>query len=490
MNNQTGLLIGFDLGTSTIKALLSDTEGTILAQASRPVKILHPKKKIYEQEAKPYFQDICSVIRELLTKVAPPRQVLALSFCGATGNTLLLDKDFSPLGNAINWMDTRTAGKEDDLWPQLDTEYIYRTVGWPFSGVFPLANLGWYKQSKPDLWNKTRYFTMLNDYIYYRLCSRLAVDPSKATTFYLQNQETRQWEKGLLDFLEIDTGMLSEIIPSGTAVGTITSKAAEETGLKEGTILVSGSFDHPSAARSTGIFKEGDVLISAGTSWVAFAPIEQRETGLKGKMLIDPFLSPAGCWGAMFSLPAITATINVYLQNCIKADDEASLLERFNQLAAGAEPGADGFFLNLLHQSYEETKEELRIVPEKNIARALMEGVVLLIKNRLEKLTQLIQKPIGRIVLTGGPTKSPVWPSILSDILARPVVMPETGQHAGAMGAVIFAGTGAGIFKDDHDGYSRIRSKEKIIEPDPERTRLYNEVYHEYSARYNLTIKE
>ena len=116
-----------------------------------------------------------------------------------------------------------------------------------------------------------------------------------------------------------------------------------------------------------------------------------------------------------------------------------------------------------------------------------MEGVVFLTTNRVAKLTQLIGKPVGRIVLTGGPTKSPLWPYILADVLTQPVVIPETGQHAGAMGAVILAGIGAGLFRDEQDGYSRIRSKEKIIKPEPVRIRQYQQVYKEYSDRFNLT---
>ena len=328
---------------------------------------------------------------------------------------------------------------------------------------------------------------MLNDYIYYRLCGRLVVDPSKATTFYLQNQESREWEQSFLDFLEIDKSALPEILPSGTVAGTVTPKASEETGLDTGTLVVTGSFDHPSAARSTGVFDEGDVLISAGTSWVAFTPVKERETGLKGGMLVDPFLSPAGCWGAMFSLPAVTEKMNIYLENCIGSGEGESVLDRFNRLAGEAGPGAGGFYLELWKQPYEEMKDEVKNIPEKNIARALMEGVVFLIRNRVDKLTRLIEKPVGRIVLTGGPTKSPVWPSILADVLARPEVIPETGQHAGAMGAVIFAGMGAGIYKDERDGYSQVRTGGKTIEPDPVRSRQYQDIYKEYAARFNLT---
>jgi len=481
-----GCLIGFDLGTSAMKAVLSDTDGNIICEASRQVKLLRSEEQRVELDVELYFQDVCSLINELISKVADPGEVKAVSLSGASGNTVLLDEDYKPLGKAISWMDTRTAGKEAELWPDLDSERVYRSAGWPFGGTFPLAHLGWFKRFEPEIWQKARYFTMLNDYIYHRLCGRLVVDHSKATTFYLQNQESSTWNNELLEFLELEADQLADLLPPGSVCRAVTPEAVKATGLAPETLVVTGSFDHPSAARSTGVFEEGDLLISAGTSWVVFAPIKNRETGLKGRMLIDPFLSPSGCWGAMFALTAVAEKMNEYLDNCIVAEDGEPLFERFNRLAAEAQPGSDGLFIELFKQPYKQNRELLKKAAPKNIARALMEGIVFLTRSRVDELMRLTGVPAGRIVLTGGPTKSPVWPSILADVLNRPVVIPETGVHAGAMGAVILAGIGAGIFCDEKDAYLTTRSKERIIEPDPERSRLYQKFYRDYAAKFEL----
>jgi xylulokinase len=479
-------LIGFDLGTSAMKAVLSDTKGNIVCQASRQVNILRPEKTRIELDAELYFQDVCAIIKDLISKLADPSEVKAISLSGASGNTVLLDKDYKPLRKVISWMDTRTAGKEAELWPGLDAERIYRSAGWPFGGTFPLAHLGWIKSFEAEVWQKASYFTMLNDYIYYRLCGRLIVDHSKATTFYMQDQENSTWNKELLEFFELETGQLAELIPPATACGTVTTEARTLTGLAAGTQLVSGSFDHPSAARSTGVIEEGDLLISAGTSWVVFAPVKNRETGLKGKMLVDPFLSPYGCWGAMFALTAVAEKMKEYLDNCITPDDGESLYEGFSRLAAEAETGSDGLFIELFSQPYEKSKALVENVAPKNIARALMEGIVFLTRSRVDALMSLTGSSADRIVLTGGPTKSHIWLSILADVLGRPVVIPETGQHAGAMGAVILAGIGVGVFRDEKDAYLKTKSRERIIEPDPERSKLYQEIYRDYVDKFRL----
>ncbi|MCK3684351.1 FGGY family carbohydrate kinase [Maribellus sp. YY47] len=483
-NRNTAYLIGFDLGTSAMKAVLSDINGNVVCQASRQINILRPEKNQVELDPEFYFQDVCATIKELMSQVSDPSSVKALSLSGATGNTVLLDENYKPLRKVISWMDTRTVGKESDLCLGFDPERIYNCVGWPFDGTFPLAHLAWIKKFETDVWQKAKYFVMLNDYIYYRLCGRLVVDYSKATTFYMQDQVTAKWNEELLEFFELETRQLAELISPATSCGIVNSEAVSLTGLAEGTQLVTGSFDHPSAAISTGVTDEGDLLISAGTSWVVFAPIKNRETGLKGKMLIDPFLSPSGCWGAMFSLTAVAEKVKEYLEHCITPDIGETLYEGFNRLAAEAELGADGLFIEVYRQPYQKSKAMIKNVAQKNIARALMEGVVFLIRRRIDELLSLVGRPVDRIVLTGGPTKSHIWLSILADVLGRPVVLPETGQHAGAMGAAILAGIGAGVFRDEKDGYLKTKSRERIIEPDPVRSQLYHKIYLDYASQF------
>ena len=125
-----------------------------------------------------------------------------------------------------------------------------------------------------------------------------------------------------------------------------------------------------------------------------------------------------------------------------------------------------------------------------NIARALMEGIVFRTRARVDELSQLTGTRPGRIVLTGGPTRSPVWPSILADVLNRPVVLPETGEHAGAMGAAILAGIGIGRYRNEQDGYAallspdRVVGSERAVTPDPVRSSQYQELYRDYTARF------
>lgn len=477
-------LIGFDLGTSAVKAVLADTAGNVLGVSSRPVPIIRPKPRHCEIDPSAYFDDIVSTIRDLAGASEDPSRIRAVSFCAASGNAILLDESYAPVGNAISWLDTRSANEADELWPELDAQHIHRLVGWPWSGRFPLAQLAWLKRFEPERWAAATYFAMNNDYVYHRLCGKLVVDPSKATTFFLQDQEAQSWDPALLEFLGISETDIPEIVPSGTSVGTILPQIAEATGLNADTHVVTGSFDHPSAARGTGVFEQGDLLISAGTSWVAFAPLLSRSAALDNAMLVDPFMRPEGCWGTMFALTEVADRIDSLLEHRFGRRDD--LYRIFDDLALQSDVGSGGLLIDPWTQTVEEVSAATETVPDSDYARALMEGCALLMRNRIETLRTIIGGDMNRLVMVGGPTKSPIWPQILANVLGHTIRIPTTGAHAGALGAAILAGVGAGIFSGPREGQASMRSMEEVINPEPQAVNTYEALYGAFRTRFGL----
>ncbi|TFG58247.1 MAG: hypothetical protein E4H36_15570 [Spirochaetales bacterium] len=489
--SNSDLLIGIDLGTSAVKGLIVSADGGILGEANRTVTFERPVPGVYELDAQTYYRNLCTIIQELSACAGNPERIKAVSLCAASGNTVFLGENREPIRKVISWLDTRTEGKEADLWPEIKKDYVHRSAGWPWSGIFPLAHLGWVKKYEPDIWQRTKYFVMNNDYVYYRLCGRLATDYSKATTFYLQEQEKQRWNPFFLSYYGIREENLPDLLPSGTAAGFITARAAEESGLSTGTLVVTGCFDHPAAARSTGIFHEGQLLLSAGTSWVAFAPVRSRERGIENGMLVDPFLSPEGCWGVMFALTAVGEKIKNLLAACRASVSDGTsngdgLYDWFNRLAVQSMPGAEGCFINPMEISAENIPAILTSGSPQQLARALMEGSAYLMKNRIERLESSLERNLERIVMVGGPTGSPVWPNILTDVLERPICIPETGAHAGALGAALLAGMGAGIYGNLEEGQKRLSKKETCLKPDKTNSGLYRDLYHQFKIRCGL----
>jgi len=467
----TDLLIGLDLGTSAIKGVLVSSAGELLARERCATCLERPAEGRVEFSAAGYLEGVCEVLRALAGAAPAGANVRALSMAAASGNTVLLDEDGEPLGQALSWMDQRARG-DSTLLPELDGASVHEVVGWPWGGGFPLAHLAWLRKHEPDSWGRAATFAMNVTYVLRSLSGRTAIDPSTGTTFYLQDQVGDCWHRPFLAALGIEECALPERGRSGEVLGPLTAEAAARTGLTEETLVVLGAFDHPCAARGTGVLTPGDMLLSCGTSWVAFYPISERGAGLANKMLVDPFLSPAGPWGAMFSLPRIGAAVDAYIDGLLldSTEDRASAAryETFNREARGAPAGANGLTLDLSARPVPEPAYIERVRREhapSDIGRAIMESVAFALWQRLLQLAAAGVDARG-ITMVGGPTESSVWPQIVADVTGLTLRLTG-GQHAGALGAAVLAGMGAGIFADEHEGAAAMAGEASEITPDP-----------------------
>ena len=450
-------LIGLDLGTTMLKGVLMDSSGEILFKASKAAEYIRRDNGIVEFDADDYYIKVTALIRNLVAKLPPKAFVAGISMVSAGGNTILLDKDGKPLAPAISWLDNRDEGEINQLFSR-HKDNIHEIIGWPYLETFPLSHLSWLKIHKPEILDSAHRICMSTDYINFRLTGRWGIDTSTATTFYLQKQKSAKWHVPFLDILSIPQEKLPPIYDSGTVLGNVTPEAAKETGLPQGTPVVLGAFDHPCAARGTGVFEEGQMLLSCGTSWVGFYPVADRKKAVELGMLVDPFLQPDGLWGAMFSLPAVSGRIDEYIRCYISDKDDRYI--QFDILADAAQPGSGGLKINPMKKI-----EPIQIAghTKENIARALMEGTAYPLK---EKVDSLAKEGIAcrSAVMVGGPSEAHPWSQIVCDILGIPITIIN-GSCAGAAGAALLAGTGAGIYTDIKDAFKSSAFDKMILKP-------------------------
>ena len=440
---KSAFLIGLDLGTSAIKGVGMDTRGKVLAVAERRTVLEHPAPGWVQSNAEEHCQRVFQVIRELAA--AMPGPVAALAMSGASGNTLLADSHGGPLTPIINWMDQRTMQQPPQTLASLSEEAVHRIAGWPCVKHFPLAHLAWFKENLADLYASAAHYAMNTDWLLFRLTGNWVMDHSTATTFLLQDQVAGCWHQPFLELLDIPAHKLSRLVASGVVAGRIQPEATAATGLPTGTLVATGAFDHPSAARAVGVLSPGELMLSCGTSWVGFFPEPDRNAIIEAELLCDPFLSEkGGPWGAIFSVPYIGRTVDWYVDHVI-APGEQDRLRIFDESAAEAAPGAEGLRIDL--------REPPRPIEAKrcNVSRAVMEGAATLLNEKLESLRHCGIR-FERAVMVGGPSRSPVWPGIVEDITG---IRLTTGSvHAGAKGAAILAGIGAGIYAHEREAPS------------------------------------
>lgn len=415
--------IGIDIGTSAIKGALLSKSGAILATLTRSTELErpHPGEVVFSSER--CYEILCTTL-QTLAKNEKAGHIRAVSISGATGDTLLLGQDGRPLLPTLHWMDTRSVEDPSVDPASMTPSDIYRISGWPWFRMFPLAHLAWLKKHQESAYRQAHRVGMNLTYQYYRLCGAWAIDPSTATTFYLQDQQHQKWHQPYLDWLELDAAKLPELLTSGNCIGHVSHQAASETGLPEGCAVVLGAFDHPSAARGAGTTRLGDLLLSLGTSWVGFYPVSDRATALKQNMLVDPFLSgDSGPWGAMFSLAKAGEKLNeALLQAYPEAPNDATrygLIERdLRQTMTGTSPTNNAVIM---------IRELIESMHERIIAYS-REGIV-----------------AKRIVLVGGPSANQAIVDLIKQIMGKPIEVAPASGHSGAVGAARLAAKGISL---------------------------------------------
>jgi len=247
------------------------------------------------------------------------------------------------------------------------------------------------------------------------------------------------------------------LMDSGTVLGTLTDDSAEATGLTPDVKVVLGAFDHPSAARGVGVFEPGSALLSCGTSWVGFYPVEKRSAALAQTLLVDPFRRPNGPWGTMFSLTSIGERIEAYVSHLCPGENKFA---RFDEAACRAAPGAGGVSVDL-----DAPPESLSGDSLEDACRAVVEAVAFRMRERVQQLAA-VGMAATEFAMVGGPASGRIWPQVLADVLEARINVPSDGQHAGALGAAILAGVGSGVFADDLSGFEQIKSPMRVVKPD------------------------
>ena len=457
--------VTLDIGTSAIKCAVVSEEGLILSSSSIENKYFYSQKGKVEFSVTERYRDICNLIRYVVDKKDSNASVRAICLSGASGNALLLDKVKKPLANAVSWLDKRAESSYQTLLSSFSPNEIYSITGWPTSKSFPLSYFAWMKNNEPDIYYSAQYHA--TDFVYYnyRLSGNWVIDTSTATNFYMQDQVKMKYYSRIIDFLDIDEKELPEIVKSGIQIGNITAQAAMETNLPEGVPVISGSFDHPAAARGAGMIEVGDLLISCGTSWVFFIPFATREKIQEEKFLTDPFLSPdGGPWGGMFSFPSMGALLNEYIS--ILFNNSATKFSEFEREVINSSNKNNNCDFDIFQKDVS-PKDYLRMKLENNslsqVCKSIAQCVFLLIQKKVVDF-QNMNIPINRISLVGGCSNSKIWTQIFSNAFNKSIMIGQN-DFAGCVGSAVLAGIGIGLFKNEIDGYKKMDIKLNTVTP-------------------------
>ncbi len=488
-------LLGIDIGTSSTKSLLLEESGKIIASGQQGYDFDTPRLGWAEQEPEVWWHAARVTIQHVLhASRLDPKNIQGIGFSGQMHGPVFLDQAGQSIRPAIIWADQRSVQECQEIYELVGKDGLYNMVCNPVDSGFMAATLAWIKKHEPDTYTRLHTVLLPKDYVKYRLCGELTTDPSDAGGTSLYDVRRRKWSSEMLDLLHISQAIFPQVHNSPDIVGTVSSPAAAETGLLEGTPVVNGGNDQTMAALASGVIEPGPVMLVLGTGGTLFTTIDSVVVDQELRMHTYPHCVP-DTWHLLGAI--LSGGLSLKWFRTLLHSPQSYSYDDMTREAAAIPPGSEGaFFLPYLAGERTPHMDSLaRGVlfgvtvghTRGHVIRAVMEGVVFAMRDCLELFTHLQVCP-QKIIAGGGGALSPLWRQIQASILGLPLITVETKEKS-ATGAAMIAGIGTGVFPSFEDACQKTVVFGEETLPVQEHITRYNESYQLFKTLYP-TLKE
>lgn len=475
--------IGIDLGTSSVKILLVDTEGAIIKTVSREYPIFYPQSGWSEQNPIDWYNSTIDGLKELLNDVELDT-VKGISFGGQMHGLVILDENDEVIRPAILWNDGRTAKQTAYLNEVIGQDNLMDyTANIAFAG-FTAPKILWVKENEPNNFARIRKIMLPKDYLAYRLSGTFATDYSDASGMLLLDVKNRCWSEKMCDICSVNIDTLPTLFESYEKIGTLLPKIASELGLGEITIAI-GAGDNAGAAIGTGISKSGACNVSLGTSGTVFISQDHFVNNECGAL--HNFCHANGKYHLMGCILSAASCNKWWVEEILGSGDfraeEDGLLSLLGE--------NDVYFLPYLmgertpHNDVDAKGAFIGMRPSttrKEMTLAVLEGVAYALRDSLE-LAKSSGCKIDATKVCGGGAKSEVWRKILANVFGIPVIRPLI-EEGPAYGGAILAMVADGAYKNVEEATDKLVKEKDITYPDTEITAKYEKKYQAFKKMY------
>ncbi len=483
-------LLGYDVGSSSVKASLVDVEnGTCVASAFYP-KTEAPIKAIRsgwaEQDPNAWWDYLKSATADVLAQSGAAKdEVKAIGISYQMHGLVCVDKDLKPLRDAIIWCDSRAVPYGQKAFDTLGSEQcLSHLLNSP--GNFTAAKLAWVHENEPETFNKIYKVMLPGDYIACKLSGTPATTVSGLSEGMMWDFKDNRPAQFLLDFYGIPASMLSDIVPTFGIQGEVNAAAAAELGLAEGTPITYRAGDQPNNALSLDVFEPGEAATTAGTSGVVY--------GVLGNVAYDP-QSRVNTFahvnhGADTRLGVLlcingTGILNSWMRK--NAAPTGIGYAEMNDLAAQAPIGAEDLSILPFGNGAERVlcnKEvgasihgiNFNTHTQAHLLRAAQEGIVFSFAYGMEVMQEM---GMSLKTIRAGKANmflSPIFRNTLAGVTGATIELCDTD---GSVGAARGAGMGAGIYANHKEAFAALKKLE-IIEPLAKDQPAYREAYERW----------
>lgn len=272
-------LIGYDIGSSSIKAALVEAEtGATLAVAQSPATemgMIAHQPGWAEQDPDEWWVHVCAATRQLLADcLVAPAEIKGIGISYQMHGLVVVDENMKPLRPSIIWCDSRAVPYGNRAFDEIGHEKcLSHLLNSP--GNFTAAKLAWVKENEPELFAKIRHFMLPGDYIALRLTGEAMTTPSGLSEGILWDFLKNDVADTVLDYFGFDKKLVPTVVPTFSLQGKLTPEAAAATGLAEGTPVAYRAGDQPNNALSLNVLQPGEVAATGGTSGVVYGVVDR-----------------------------------------------------------------------------------------------------------------------------------------------------------------------------------------------------------------------
>ncbi len=491
-------LMGIDLGTSGVKALLVTPAGQVVASATREYPLRHPQLGWAEQDPAEWWAATVAALRACLD-AAPGAQVAGVGISGQMHGAVLLGADMQVLRPCIIWADQRCQAECDEITARVGAERLIDLVSNPALPGFTAPKILWVRNHEPEVWARARRVLLPKDWLRFMLTVAQGIEISDAAGTCLLDVARGEWSAEVLAALDFAPDLLPPVVGAAQVAGRITPQAAALTGLAAGTPVAGGGADNACAAVGAGIVQPGQALVSIGTSGVVLAYSSEPAVDRSGPVPRAHTFNHAvpDAWYLMGVTQAAGLSLRWVRDQLGALESAAHTMGRdpyevLAEEAASVPPGSEGLlFLPYLQGERTPVLDGLARGgwigltarhTRAHLVRSVLEGVAFSLRECLDVL-RAAGVSITELRATGGGARSVVWRQILADVFAQPLV-PLATEEGPALGAALLAGVAAGVYASVPAACDAVVRTLPAIAPQADVTGRYARLYSLYQGLY------
>ena len=485
--------IGCDIGTFSVMTVIYNENFKQINKLSQKYSLISNKKNQAELDPNKVYNAVKQTLETAIKECNDFNlKIEFISFSSALHSLIIVDKSNQPLTNCLTWADTRAKETCSDLKNFYKDNKIYSKTGCPLHSLYLPVKILWFKQNKQEIFKRAYKFISIKEFVIYKLTGEYAIDYSVASGSGLLNINKKEWDNGLLNFLEIKQKQLSKLVDSHKILQI---KNDHFTG--QNIPLVIGGGDGPLANLGEMALSKNQFVATLGTSGAirvfsdkpvidydnqsTWCYMLDHETYLPGGAINNGGIVIEWLRKNFFeNIDNYYEIVDEYIEEVPVGSKNLFFLPFLTgERSPNWDPNARGIIFGL---DYNHSKKE--------IIKSAVEGIsfrMRTIKEALESKSSICSE----VVLNGGVTQSEPWVQLLSDIFNAKIIIHEN-KEAAALGAAILGSVAIGLY----DSYNSINYSPKIKlvkEPNKKLVAKYNQLYlfHKelYESNKNLFSK-